>query len=78
MTLDEALRIERQAAAGALDLSAPRTAQIVEEAHRVHVRADVWGARADERARMHRLIGIGAGSILVFIGGLVACLAFTQ
>jgi hypothetical protein len=78
MTLDEALRIEQQAAAGALDLSAPRTAAVVEEAHRVHVRAEVWGARADERRRMRRLIGIGAGSVLVFIGGLVACLSFTQ
>ncbi|GAA4163318.1 hypothetical protein GCM10022286_23620 [Gryllotalpicola daejeonensis] len=78
MTLEEALRIEHQAANGALDLSVDRTAEIVEEAHRVHLRAEIWGASGDERKRMHRLVGIGAASVLVFIGGLVACLAFTQ
>ena len=78
MTLDEALRIEQQAAAGALDLSAQGIAEVVEEAHRVHLRAEIWGGSGDERRRMRRLVGIGAASVLVFIGGLIACLAFTQ
>jgi hypothetical protein len=78
MSLEEAVRIEQQAASGALDLSVPRTAELVEEAHRVHVRAEIWGESRDERRRMRRMIGIGAASVLVFIGGLVACLVFTQ
>lgn len=78
MTLEEALRIEKQAADGALDLSSARTAAVVDEAHRVHLRAEIWGAEGAERRRMHRLFGIGAASVVVFIGGLVACLAFTQ
>jgi hypothetical protein len=78
MTLDEALRIEDQLARGALDLSVPGTAEVVDEAHRVHLRAEIWGGSGEERKRMRRLVGIGVASVLVFIGGLVTCLAFTQ
>jgi hypothetical protein len=78
MTLDEALRIEARAAAGALDLSSPHVAEVVDEAHRVHLRAEIWGGSGDERQRMRRLVAIGAASVSVFIGGLVACLALTQ
>jgi hypothetical protein len=78
MTLEEAVRIERQAAAGALDLSSPHVAHVVHEAHRVHVRAEVWGASGEDRRRTRRTIGIGVASVLVFIGGLAVCLSFTQ
>jgi len=78
MTLEEALRIEKQAARGALDLSAPGVADVVEEAHRVHLRAEIWGGSGEERKRMRRLVAIGAASVLLFIVGLVVCLSFTQ
>lgn len=78
MTLDEALRIEKQAADGALDLAAPGTAEIVEEAHRVHVRAEIWGADQATRRRMRRLVLIGVASVIVFILGLASTLVFTK
>jgi hypothetical protein len=78
MTLEEALRIEQQAADGALDLSAPGTAEIVEEAHRVHLRAEIWGADQGSRRSMRRLVLIGVASVIVFILGLATSLVFSK
>ena len=50
MTLDEAVRIEQQFERGSLDLSLPGTSDIVAEAHRVRLKAELWGAdRTDDR-----------------------------
>jgi len=78
MTLDEALRIEQQAARGAIDLSSPHAAAIVDEAHRVHLTSELWGADATSRRRTKRVVGAGVAFVTATILGLVACLAFTQ
>ena len=77
MTLDEARLIEEQLERGTLDLSLPGTSQIVAEAHRVHVKAALWGAdREDSRRKQVRgtLIVVGAFLVITIVG-LAACLA---
>lgn len=78
MTLEEALRIEQQAAEGMLDLSVRGTAAVVDEAHRVHLRAEVWGPSADEQRRTKWVVWGGLVAVVVFISGLIACLALAQ
>jgi hypothetical protein len=79
MTLEEALRIEQQLDAGTLDLSLPGTDDIVAEAHRVRLKAQLWGAdRADDRRRQVKgTIVVVCAFIVVTVVGLVACLAVT-
>ncbi|WP_022882316.1 hypothetical protein [Gryllotalpicola ginsengisoli] len=78
MTLEEALRIERNAAEGRLDLSDRSTVAIVEEAHRVHLIAELWGTDARARRRSRATFLVIAVGIVVTILGLVASLAFSQ
>jgi hypothetical protein len=80
MTLEEALRIEQQLARGALDLSLPGTQQLVDEARRVHLSAELWGEkRGDQKRRQLRIVlGAGAGLVLLYIAGLAAMLAFSH
>lgn len=79
MTLEEALRIEQQLDAGTLDLSLPGTDGIVAEAHRVRLKAQLWGAdRGDDRRRQVKgTIVVVCAFIVVTVVGLVACLAVT-
>jgi len=79
MTVDEALRIEQQFERGALDLSLPGTRDIVAEAHRVRLKAELWGAdRTDERRRQAKgTVVVVCAFIVVTVVGLVACLAVT-
>jgi hypothetical protein len=76
MTLDEATRIEAQAASGALDQSLPGTQAIIDEAHRVHVAALMWGAtRGDPyRRRTRRGLALGFAMVLATVGGF--CVPF--
>jgi hypothetical protein len=75
MTLDEALRIEQQLDRGRLDLTLPGTDEVVAEAHRVRVKAALWGAdRADDRRRQATgTVAVVCAFIVVTIAGLVAC-----
>ncbi|RFA07447.1 hypothetical protein B7R21_14720 [Subtercola boreus] len=78
MTLEEATRIEAQVASGSLDLSLPGTQQLVDEAHRVHVSAYMWGTTRGEsgRKRLHTGIAVGIGMVVVTVGGF--CVPFLE
>lgn len=77
MTLDEAVRIEQQLERGSLDLSLPGTSDIVAEAHRVRLKAELWGAdRTDDRRRQAKgTVLVVCAFVVITIVGLVACLA---
>ena len=77
MTLDEAVRIEQQLERGSLDLSLPGTSEIVAEAHRVRLKAELWGAdRTDDRRRQAKgTVLVVCAFIVITVVGLVACLA---
>ncbi|QDZ13621.1 hypothetical protein [Humibacter ginsenosidimutans] len=77
MTLEEAERIERQYDRGTLDLSLPGTEEIVAEAHRVRLRAELWGAhKSDDRRRQAKgTVVVVCAFIVITVVGLVACLA---
>lgn len=77
MTLDEAVRIEQQFERGSLDLSLPGTSDIVAEAHRVRLKAELWGAdRTDDRRRQAKgTVLVVCAFIVITVVGLVACLA---
>lgn len=79
MTLEEALRIEQQFERGALDLSLPGTGEILAEAHRVRLKAQLWGAdRTDDRRRQVKgTVVVVCAFIAITVVGLVACLAVT-
>ncbi|HVX08569.1 hypothetical protein [Humibacter sp.] len=79
MTLEEALRIEQQYERGTLDLSLPGTEAVVAEAHRVRLKAQLWGAdRSDDRRRQVKgTVVVVCAFIVVTVVGLVACLAVT-
>lgn len=76
MTLEEALRIEQQLARGRLDLSLPGTQELIDEARRVHLNAELWGeSRGDQKRRQLRVVlWAGAGLVLLYIVGLAAML----
>ncbi|MFC4242573.1 hypothetical protein ACFOYW_04235 [Gryllotalpicola reticulitermitis] len=80
MTLDEALQIEQQLARGTLDMSLPGTQELVDEARRVHLSAELWGEkRTDQKRRQLRIVlWAGAGLVTLYILGLVAMLAFSR
>ena len=80
MTLDEALRIEQQLARGTLDMSLPGTQELVDEARRVHLNAELWGEnRGDQKRRQLRIVlWAGAGLLALYILGLTAALVFTK
>ncbi|GAB3806706.1 hypothetical protein GCM10028798_30010 [Humibacter antri] len=77
MTLEEAVRIEQQWERGLLDLSLPGTSAIVAEAHRVRLKAELWGAdRSDDRRRQAKgTVLVVCAFIVITVVGLVACLA---
>jgi hypothetical protein len=79
MTLEEALRIEQQYERGTLDLSLPGTEAVVAEAHRVRLKAQLWGTdRSDDRRRQVKgTVVVVCAFIVVTVVGLVACLAVT-
>jgi hypothetical protein len=79
MTLEEALRIEQQYERGTLDLSLPGTEAVVAEAHRVRLKAQLWGAdRSDDRRRQVKgTVVVVCAFVVVTVVGLVACLAVT-
>jgi len=79
MTLEEALRIEQQYEGGTLDLSLPGTEAIVAEAHRVRLKAQLWGADStdDRRRQVKGTVVVVCAFIVVTVVGLVACLAVT-
>jgi len=80
MTLDEALRIEQQLARGTLDTSLPGTQELIDEARRVHLNAELWGEnRGDQKRRQLRIVlWAGAGLVALYILGLVAMLALSR
>jgi hypothetical protein len=75
MTLDEALRIEQQLDRGRLDLTLPGTDEVVGEAHRVRLKAAMWGTdRSDDRRRQAKgTVVVVCAFIAITIGGLIAC-----
>lgn len=77
MTLDEAQLIEAQLQQGTLDLTLPGTAEIVGEAHRVRLKATLWGADRDDsrRKQVRGTVVVVCAFLVVTIFGLVACLA---
>lgn len=79
MTLEEAQRIEQQFERGTLDLTLPGTEDIVAEAHRVRLRAELWGVdRRDDRRRQAKgTVMVVCTFVVITIVGLVACLAVT-
>lgn len=79
MTLEEALRIEQQYERGVLDLSLPGTDAVLADAHRVRLKAQLWGAdRTDVRRRQARgTVLVVSVFIVVTIVGLVACFSVT-
>ncbi|WP_172582818.1 hypothetical protein [Subtercola boreus] len=78
MTLDEATRIEAQAASGALDLTLPGTQALVDEARRVHVTAYMWGTTRGEsgRRRLHTGVALGVGMVVATVAGF--CVPFLE
>lgn len=78
MTLEEAKRIEEQAARGALDLSIPGTQEILDEARRVHVTAYMWGTTRGEsgRRRLHTGVALGIGMVAATVAGF--CVPFLE
>lgn len=73
MTVDEAERIEEQAASGALDPRDPGVRRLIEEAHRTSVQAYLWGTtdgRPERRSR-RRLFLFVSGAALLTIAGLI-------
>jgi hypothetical protein len=80
MTLEEALLIEQQLARGRLDMSLPGTQELVDEARRVHLSAELWGIdRTDKKRKQLRwLLWGGAGLVALYILGLTAALVFTK
>ncbi|TIH39298.1 MULTISPECIES: hypothetical protein [Subtercola] len=76
MTLSEAKRIEAHFANGTLDPDLPGTREIVNEAHRVHVNAMLWGSTRAEphRRRVRGGIALGIGMVVATVGGF--CVPF--
>jgi hypothetical protein len=76
MTLEEALRIEQQLDRGRLDLTLPGTDEVIGEAHRVRLKAAMWGTdRSDDRRRQAKgTVVVVCAFIAVTIAGLIACL----
>jgi hypothetical protein len=76
MTLAEAQRIVEQADRGTLDLSLPGTSDIVAEAQRVRLKAELWGAgpRDDRRRQTKGTVVLVVAFVSVTIAGLVAAL----
>ena len=79
MTLDEAQAIVQQLDRGKLDLSLPGTQEIIAEAHRVRLKAELWGADSDDdrRRQVKGTVIVVCAFIVVTVVGLVAALAFT-
>ncbi|WP_022899183.1 hypothetical protein [Humibacter albus] len=79
MTADEARLIVQQFERGTLDMSLPGTEEIVAEAHRVRLKAQLWGTdRRDDRRRQAKgTVVVVCAFIVVTVVGLVACLAVT-
>ncbi|WP_243062817.1 hypothetical protein [Humibacter sp. RRB41] len=77
MTLDEARLIESQLEQGALDLTLPGTQEIVAEAHRVRLKATLWGADRDDvrRKQVRGTVIVVCAFVVVTVFGLVACLS---
>ncbi|GGF16215.1 hypothetical protein GCM10011399_07550 [Subtercola lobariae] len=71
MTLDEALRIEANARDGILDEDLPGTRGVIDQAHRVHQTAYMWGSVRGESAppRIRWGIAMGVAMVLVTLGG---------
>jgi hypothetical protein len=71
MTLDEALKIEANARNGVLDEALPGTRGVIDQAHRVHQTAYMWGSVRGESAppRIRFGIAVGIGMVLVTLGG---------
>lgn len=73
MTVDEAERIEEQAASGALDPRDPSVQRLLAEAHRTTVQAYLWGTtegRPEHRSR-RRLFLVVSGAAVFTVGGLI-------
>lgn len=69
MSLDEARRIEAQVKAARIDLTLEGSAQVVDTARRVQVRAHLWGGDSARRNRVG--VAIGAAVVLFwFVGAL--------
>lgn len=77
MTPEEARRILQQHERGTLDMSLPGTEEIVADAHRTLLKAQMWGVdRRDDRRRQAKgTVVIVCAFIVVTVVGLVACLA---
>ena len=71
MTLDEALAIEANLKRGLLDESLPGTRGVIDQAHRVHQSAYMWGSDRGVSAppRIRWGIAVGIGMVLVTLGG---------
>lgn len=74
MTLEEALAIEARQRDGMLDESIPGTRGVIDEAHRVHQAAYMWGSvgGGSPPPRIRRGILLGIGMVLVTLGGFAA------
>lgn len=71
MTVDEALRISRNAERGLLNVNAPDVRHVVQEAHRVRVRAGLWGASRHGRRRVVWAAVAIAGYVLFALAWLI-------
>ena len=73
MTVEEAQRIEKQAASGAIDPSMPGVQKLIDEAHRTTVQAYLWGTTdgRPEQRRLRWLFITVCGAVVLTIAGLV-------
>lgn len=73
MTVEEARRIEQQAASGIIDPRDPGVQKLIDEAHRTTVQAHLWGTTEGrpEGRGPRRLLLVVSGVVVLTIAGMI-------